>query len=216
MRTMHNVIPTMSQHMVSWLAIGIAAMILAGCTLFTSPTTTWSTFSGFEITTDDDLQEAAETVWNAIEAEDYEQWAEFVHPDGVQFMQYGRAESTDVVLSSSQLANAAADTTAYSWWVFDGTWYPIELTISEYMDRFIETLVWRSWDEITYNEVTQYGNVINNIHDTFPNHHIVEWYNDGVDPQYGGMDWGSITFVFEEDNDGVRWLRGIATSQRTT
>ena len=45
---------------------------------------------------------------------------------------------------------------------------------------------------------------MNNVRAIYPKSIVVEYYYDGFDPQYEGMDWQSLRLVFESEAD--RWV----------
>jgi hypothetical protein len=65
-----------------------------------------------------------------------------------------------------------------------------------------------------YNQVNERGNNINNIADIYEGKQRVEFYFPGFDPQYEGMDWKSLTLVFDQVK-GQRELIGVIHNQWT-
>ena len=55
---------------------------------------------------------------------------------------------------------------------------------------------------------------MNNIADAYEGKQRVEFYLSGFDPQYEGMDWKSLTLVFDQV-DGQREVIGIIHNQWT-
>jgi formylglycine-generating enzyme required for sulfatase activity len=68
---------------------------------------------------------------------------------------------------------------------------------------------------VGYNDFVGQGNIINNIREVYPDALVVEYHFDGIEPQYGGLDWRSLRLVLEEQ-DGVWYLVGIVHSEWTT
>jgi hypothetical protein len=100
------------------------------------------------------------------------------------------------------------DTTSYVWGQYDGTGDDISTTFANYYNEFVYDEDYLNPEILGINTVVSSGNTINNIEDVYPNAEYVEFYFDGFDPQYGGMDWRSLTLVFEEVN-GTYYLIGV-------
>lgn len=56
--------------------------------------------------------------------------------------------------------------------------------------------------------------MIDNMSTAYPNGSFVEYHFTGFDSQYAGIDWASLTLVFEE-NGGDWYLVGIVHGQWT-
>ena len=65
-----------------------------------------------------------------------------------------------------------------------------------------------------YNQVSERGNNMNNIAEVYEGKQRAEFYFSGFDPQYEGMDWKSLTLVFDQV-DGQWEVIGIIHNQWT-
>jgi len=122
--------------------------------------------------------------------------------------------ATDVVLTQSDVANLMTLPTIYLWGSYDGSGDPINLTAANYYTEFIYDYNYLIAPQIGQNVILSGGNILNNIATSYPTASYVEFYFPGFDPQYGGLDWSSLTLVFE--NQGGYWmLVGIVHGQWT-
>lgn len=162
------------------------------------------------------IEERANEVIQSIKDKNMQKFAEFVHPDvGVRFSPYSFVEmEKDVKFEASQLPSLLSDATKYTWGEYDGIGGPIALTFDEYYKRFIYEKDYLGAKEIGYNKLIGGGNTTNNNFEVYPDAIIVEYYLPGIDPKFGGLDWGSLRLVFE-NKDGVWYVVGIINDQWT-
>lgn len=101
------------------------------------------------------------------------------------------------------------------WGWYDGSGDPIELSVSDYVDRFVYDVDYlNETDTITLNHVHFKGNSLNNISEVFPESNYIHYYRAPKDPELGEMDWRSIVFVFEEI-DNKNYLIAIVHNEWT-
>jgi hypothetical protein len=161
------------------------------------------------------LEEAAETVINALAEKDLAAVAEVVHPEqGVRFSPYTYVEESHQVFAADELAGLAGSVEIFLWGYFDGTGDPIQLTFDDYYERFIYSADFDSPEAMAVNEELGFGNTINNIADFYPGSSFVEYHFSGIVEEYSGMDWVSLRLVFVEE-DGSWFLIGIVHDQWT-
>lgn len=130
--------------------------------------------------------------------------------EGVRFSPYQYVDENDHIVfhQNSEIPSMFTDTTSYVWGQYDGTGDDISTTFANYYNEFVYDEDYLNPEILGINTVVSSGNTINNIEDVYPNAEYVEFYFDGFDPQYGGMDWRSLTLVFEEVN-GTYYLIGV-------
>ncbi|WP_433940947.1 copper amine oxidase N-terminal domain-containing protein [Paenibacillus lautus] len=151
----------------------------------------------------------------SLKNKDFEKLAELAHPDGITFSPYAYVDRRkDVTLSKQQLRQGLNNDTVYRWGEFDGSGEPISMTFDDYYKKFIYSLNFAKAPWIGYNQSKSEGNTVNNASSQYREAGIVEYYYDGVDPDYAGMDWESLRLVFERYED--HWvLSGIIHDQWT-
>lgn len=162
------------------------------------------------------IQVTSDDLINAIKDKDFNTIANFTHPNkGVRFTPYTYVSvADDIVFNSTQIQGFFNDQTVYLWGNYDGSGEDINLTPDDYYDRFIYTADYVNAEQIGYNEVLSFGNMIENQFEVYNDAIVVEYYFSGFDLQYEGIDWSSLRLVFEEYN-GTWLLVGIIHNQWT-
>lgn len=142
--------------------------------------------------------------------------SDYVHPSlGLRFTPYDYVDTqSNLVFTAAQVAGLAQDNTVYLWGNFDGTGDPINQTYSAYHQSFVYDEDFLNPHMIGINTKLGMGNSLNNVDTAYPNGQFIEFHFTGFDPQYGGMDWGSLKLVFE-DVAGSWYLVGIIHGQWT-
>ena len=107
-----------------------------------------------------------------------------------------------------------ADETIYTWGIRDGSGIPIQLTAKDFMHEFILNNPSPDPDEILYENLQSRGNLSMNMKDIFPQSKIVEYYFKGSKAN-NYMDWTSLYFVFNKDNEGNWKLDALVHNQWT-
>jgi len=162
-----------------------------------------------------DLSGAIDSVLSALKNNDFLTLSTFVWPQGLRFSPYEHVNVwSDVVLSSGKVYNGLAISRSYIRGISDGKWDPIDLWIGQYFEKFVNDADYARAPEVFYNQSIQRGNMINNIAEIYKGKQRVEFYFSGFDKQYEGMDWKSLTLVFEKTS-GQRYLIGIVHWSRT-
>ncbi len=162
------------------------------------------------------LFSTALTVVELLKAKDMVALANHIHPvKGVRFTPYPYVDlQADLVFTSQQITNLLQSSQVYTWGSFDGTGDPIDLTFSDYYDRFVYDADYANAHLIGNNIEIGTGNAIHNIPQAYPNATFIEFHFTGFDPQYSGMDWRSLRLVFENQNN-TWYLVGIVHGEWT-
>ena len=136
-----------------------------------------------------------------LKNKDMKALSEIVHPEkGVQISPYANISLThDITIQSNELLNLLDDNTMYNWGSYDGSGFDIELTFSQYYDKFIYTHDFMNAPKKAINEVIGKGNSLNHLFDIYPTdrYKTIEYHFDQVDPANQGIDWASLRLVFE-------------------
>ncbi|MFK7908360.1 MAG: hypothetical protein AB8B69_24735 [Chitinophagales bacterium] len=142
---------------------------------------------------------------------------QYTHPvHGIRFSPYSYIElKSDQVYASTQVMKAWGDTSAVNWGTQDGEGGDILLPFPQYYERYICNKDYKTSKKVKYNETEGTGNMIDNWLEVYPNAIMVEYYMDGTNPKFGGMDWGLLRLFFEVHH-GKWWLVGIAHGEWTT
>jgi len=135
---------------------------------------------------------------------------------GVRFSPYQYVNiNTDIVFyPGNTVPSMFTNTTVYGWGEYDGSGDTIAGEFLSYYARFVYDEDFVNPEIMGINTIVSSGNMINNIQDEYPNDQFVEFYFSGFDPQFDGMDWRSLTLVFEDDN-GTWYLVGVIHGEWT-
>ncbi|MFO7635934.1 MAG: hypothetical protein R6W96_01335 [Clostridia bacterium] len=140
-----------------------------------------------------------------LKDKDMEGVASYVHPGkGLRFSRYGYISiENDPLVEIHLIPGLFQDTTVYPWGNYDGIGDPIELTFSDYYEKFIYDVDFLHPHLIGNNVQVGHGNSLNNVQEAYPDAVFIEFHFSGFDPEYGGMDWRSLRLVFE--NHAGNW-----------
>lgn len=172
---------------------------------------------------DDTLQIAADSVLQRMKAGDFAAVSEWVDEEtGITFTPYSTVDfSVDRRLTAEELAVMGEDAAIYTWGAYDGTGDPMDLTGRDYWDRFVWDTDYTAAPHIQTRCVAQQGNAPENVDTAYPyqpaeglSYSYVEYHFDGLDPQYGGVDWRALKLVFVQ-RDTLWRLSGIIHSEMT-
>lgn len=196
-------------------------LVFSGCNKQTvseiCPTGSWDVvcWTNSEVIDHSDFTWAVDAVLLAIKNDDLLTLSTFVGPQWLRFSPYEYVNIwTDIVLTTAEVANWLAMSSTRTRGVYDGSGEPIDLWIGQYFGKFVNDADYTTAPEITYNQSTQRGNMINNIAQVYSGKQWADFYFPWFDPQYEGMDRKSLTLVFEDI--GGQWnLIGIVHGQRT-
>jgi len=128
--------------------------------------------------------------------------AEFVHPvKGLRFSPYASKDTTDVVMTATQLAGALKNPAKRVWGADDGSGDPIRLSFAGYFHKFVYDRDFAQAPEITYNSKEEQSN---RARDQYPNAIVVDY---GI-PETGTSPQVHLRLVFEQHQS--KWyLSGI-------
>lgn len=156
------------------------------------------------------IKPISDAVIKAIKNKDMETLASYVHPLlGVRFTPFTYV-STDqnVIFGPEKIKSFFQDTTRYQWGNYNGNGGMIELTPTQYYHEYIYSSDFIKADIIGYNTILAGGNTLNNLYEVYTNPIVVEYYFPGFKAQFEGLDWQSLSLVFEEYN-ATWYLVGI-------
>ena len=151
----------------------------------------------------------------AIKTQDFATLASLASANGVRFSPYENVKpSTDIILSTGQIANALSISAAYTRWTADGSGLPINLWIGQYRAKFVYDVDFAAAPVQQWNQVVQHGNIVNNITSVYASKQVIEYHFNQIDPQYQGIDRKSLYLIFDQEN-GAWKLIGVVHGQRT-
>lgn len=162
------------------------------------------------------IEDTADKTIKSISSKDFQTLSQLTHPvKGVRFTPYTQVSvDNDVVLNTEEIKNFFNDEEIYIWGSYDGSGMEIELSKTDYYEKFIYTADFINPEEIGYNVVLSSGNMTENQFEVYENSIVVEYYFSGFNPDFGGADWQSLRLVFEEYENEWK-LVGIIHNQWT-
>jgi hypothetical protein len=152
----------------------------------------------------------------ALQKKDWAALSGYVHPDkGLHISPSCYVDTKkDQVFPKDQTAKFDKDGTVRTWGSYDGSGEPIKLTASQFYDQILYNHDYAKPEKTGYNESWGKSNTVNNIRDTYPDAIVVEYYFGGFDAKLKGIDWASLSLVFEE-KAGEWYLTGMVRNQWT-
>lgn len=159
---------------------------------------------------------AAAGVTDALKSKDYEALASYVHPSrGVTFTPYSTVDfQQDQHFSADQIKNLAQDTATYTWGYEDGRGEPIQMTITQYLERFVFDADYTQAPQVGVDQIITSGNALENITEAYVSCHFVDFCYLSRDPASEGLDWCSLKLVFAGEN-GSWYLVGVVHGEWT-
>lgn len=155
-------------------------------------------------------------VMEMIKDNDMNTLSSYVHESkGLRFTPYTNIDiQNDQVFTPQEVSNLNGDSTMYNWGHYDGSGEPIESNFASYYSEFVYDQDFLNPNLIGNNVVIGTGNDINNMDTAYPDGSFVEYHFTGFNPEYAGIDWESLTLVFEEEAGSWK-LVGIIHGQWT-
>ncbi|WP_226658673.1 hypothetical protein [Pseudalkalibacillus hwajinpoensis] len=154
-------------------------------------------------------------VLNALKEKEMEEISRSVHPQkGVLFSPYGTVDKKRAqVLMPAQVKELfqVKNQKQLEWGTEPGKGEPIRLTPNAYFDQYVYDAEFSETELVTYDGTYQKTNSIQNIKETFPNSHYVEFYVPGSE-EFEGRNWKSLKLVFSEHHHDF-YLVGIVHDQ---
>ena len=140
----------------------------------------------------------ATRVLEAFRAKDGPRLAALAHPGlGVRFSPYAYVDvAQDRVLSRSALESLWRDELTYTWGSFDGSGDPIQMTATQYVDRFVMVRDFSADAMLSVDDHRVRGNTADNSAEAYPRGTIVEYYVEPADGQ-PDQDWAALRLVLE-------------------
>ena len=162
------------------------------------------------------LLEAGDAVLEALKRGDIQVLAALIDTErGVTFTPYSTVDPrSDLTFLPDQFTEAGINGTRYVWGATQGKGDPIELTLPEYLKRYVYNAEYTRAPVIGVDHVFSSGNSLENVAEAYPDARFLENYFPGVDPSNNGFDWCALKLVFLPRDEGYR-LVGIIHSEWT-
>ena len=163
------------------------------------------------------LIQQAMRIQRALANNAYTRITDDIHPTrGVRFSMYAYIQpESDKVFSRDQYAQYLDESNIrFTWGQKDGTGELYVTPLLDYLKNWVKSDYYYN-QSTTINSSAAVGNSINNLNQIYQNSDYVEFYNPGVNPDYGGLDWRALRLVFDE-YQGKRYLVAIISDKWTT
>lgn len=162
-----------------------------------------------------DVITVAKSVLIALKNKDYTSLENLASSQGLSWNEYPSLDLSKNDIVKTEISNIPTNSQKYLFGYTDGRGDPINLTISEYLNKWIYNQDYINADEVVINKVADGGtNSLNTIIKDAGDRTVVAFHFKGFDPKYEGMDWTTIYLVFDLEN-GEYKLRGIAKNNWT-
>ncbi len=150
------------------------------------------------------LLEAACAVNRALKERDWNALAALASPSrGVTFTPYSTVDfETDLTFTPAQLRDLEQDGTVYAWGFVDGRGSLIEMTIPQYLERYVYHTDYSKAPQMGIDQVLMTGNALENVVEAYPGCRFVDFSFPASAED--AMDWCSLKLVFEPGESG--WL----------
>ena len=162
------------------------------------------------------LLRAAGLACGAIGRRDFAALASYVHPDrGVTFTPYSTVDfDTDLTFTAEQIRGLEQDPTTYVWGLEDGRGLPIQMTMVQYLDRYVWDADYTQAPEIGVDRIITSGNALENLTEAYEGCRFVDFCCPSADPVNDGLDWSSLKLVFQAEED-TWYLVGVVHGEWT-
>ena len=154
-------------------------------------------------------------VIETIQNKDYQHFAELIDSEEwIQFFQYAYNANAEWfrLTKSSFIENDPS--TKYVRWTYDGSWFPIEMTIDEYFSEFVNGPRFDedSWTEFAANEMREWL-WLERLPNLYPDWVFVQ-YNYSWSEEFEWFDWEKLYIVLNQ-TDSERKVVAIIHDQWT-
>lgn len=143
------------------------------------------------------LTETGRSILSVLKSKQYDHLAQYFS-DSVHFSPYATIASGTQTLSAAGFTTLLHDNKKINWGDYDGTGDPINLTVKEYIQKFVYNADFLNAEKTAVDSFIQTGNAVNDLKKVYTNARFIEYHFSGFDKKYDGMDWTSLRLVFEE------------------
>lgn len=166
-----------------------------------------------EIPADEAAASINQRLLSILKSKDYHEFSQYIHPQkGVRFSMYAYLHPENKIFSKEDFDRYINSNIKFTWGSRDGSGEPLVLSLKDYFEKWIFKRDFSN-AEYHFNEFRGQGNSLNNIKEIYPTQNFTENYIPGTE-KYGGMDWNSLRFVFEQYN-GIYYLVAVINDEWT-
>ncbi len=160
------------------------------------------------------LMNLSVSILKYLKAKDTKKLAEFIDSSSpVRFSPYGDVDTLhDKKLTAEELLAYSKNQKKIHWGIYDGTGYPINLSLNKYFEKFVYDLDFLKAKQTSINKIISGGSTFNNLVSIYPDCDFTQFYFPGSEKKYNGMDWKALVLVFKKDG-GKYYLVGVIHDQ---
>lgn len=146
--------------------------------------------------------------------------SQIIDADGLRLAPYYTLKTSDQILSQAEFSHYWSNNDELVYGVQPGSGNAIKMTLPKYWSKFyiLDQSVSHDMSQISQPEdFVATGNMRNTILSTYPPSEfaLVEYYQPGVEPRYGGMDWRSVVIVLKPVDEKQWRLAALIGGQWT-
>jgi len=144
------------------------------------------------------LKKTNDELLQALKTGNYDIFANYIHPQkGVRFSMYAFVgKNEDKHFSKADFEKFHSSKIIFTWGSRDGSGEVYKATLKSYLKDWVFKKDFTK-SEYSLDKFLTGGNSLNNLKEIYPNSDFTENYISGTE-KYGGMDWNTLRFVFEE------------------
>jgi len=144
------------------------------------------------------LKKTNDELLQALKTDNYDIFANYIHPQkGVRFSMYAFVDKNeDKHFSKADFEKFHSSKIIFTWGSRDGSGEIYKSTLKSYLKDWVFKKDFTK-SEYSPDKFLAGGNSLNNLKEIYPNSDFTENYISGTE-KYGGMDWNTLRFVFEE------------------
>jgi hypothetical protein len=160
------------------------------------------------------LMNLSVSILKYLKIKDIKKLAEFIDSSSpVRFSPYGYVDTLhDKKLSAKELMAYSKNQKKIHWGIYDGTGYPINLSLNKYFEKFVYDMDFLNAKQKSINKIISGGSTYNNLVSIYPDCDFTQFYFPGSEAKYNGMDWKALVLVFKKDG-GIYYLVGLIHDQ---
>lgn len=167
------------------------------------------------INNDSLLSATGKEILTILKNKQYDSLVHYFAPgDSVHFSPYGFIGSGAQTITAADFSALLVSNKKINWGDYDGSGDPIELTLKQYLEKFVYNADFLNAEKTAIDSFIGSGNSLNNLRKIYPGKRFIEYYFSGFDKKYEGMDWTCLRLVFKEQA-GRYYLVAIVHDQWT-
>lgn len=161
------------------------------------------------------LETQAKQAINALKNKNFAEFAHFAHPTkGIRWTPNFTIDlKTDQVTPANEIPDLLKKNKNKVWGYHAASGDPLEFSFAQYYMRYIYSHNFSEPTQLNYNKSSVKSNATNNhakIYTTQqPETNFTEFYVKGTNPKYAGLDWGSLTLVWQKHTDNNWYIVNV-------